>query len=280
MENPKCSRCNKEWKPNDTDIKKNGEVYKYCMNCREKDKKYYYEKNKEKRIERCRIYREEHKEELKEQKKYYYEKNKEIIAEKVKEYRNNNKEKIKEKAKVYTKNNKEKIAKRDKEYRNNNKEKIKERKKEYYKKTKCEHNKNYGFCKICNLNLYLVNLNRTHIYNCLKSSYINKTKSSIDYLGCDVEYFIDYFKKKMDLWNENNEIKMNWDNIHIDHIKPISVFNLDEEDELNNCCNYTNIQPLLIEDNLNKSNKWTDEDEVYWNENIKGKEYFEIYIVK
>jgi len=84
----------------------------------------------------------------------------------------------------------------------------------------------------------------------------------------------------MDLWNENNEIKMNWDNIHLDHIKPVSVFNLDEEYELNNCCNYTNFQPLLIEDNLRKKNKWTDEDDVYWNENIKGKEHFEIYISK
>jgi hypothetical protein len=44
------------------------------------------------------------------------------------------------------------------------------------------------------------------------------------------------------------------------------------------CCNYTNLQPLLITDNLEKSNKWNDEKELYWKENIINKEYHEIYI--
>ena len=80
--------------------------------------------------------------------------------------------------------------------------------------------------------------------------------------------------------NEKNEIKMELDNIHIDHIKPVSKFNLDDEEELFKCCNYTNLQPLLSEDNIIKSNKWTDEDDVYWDENINGKEYLEIYLCR
>ena len=54
-------------------------------------------------------------------------------------------------------------------------------------------------------------------------------------------------------------------NIHIDHIKPISKFYLNEEDEFLKCCNYKNLQPLLIKDNLEKNSKWTITDEIYWN---------------
>ena len=320
-ENPKCNRCKKKWKPDETDINRNGEVNKSCKDCREHQKEYrknnkkkisekgkeyrennkeklaekakeYYENNKEKLTEKGKEYRENNKEKIAEQKKEYnknnkeqlaeyqkkwYKNNKEKIAKRDKERYENNKEKIKEEAKKYRENNKEKRAEKGKEYYENNKEKLAERKKEYRENTKCEHKKDYGRCKICNLNLYLVNLNRGNIKRVLKSSSQNKKKSSINYLGCDVEYFRDYFKKKMDLWNENNEIKMNWENIHIDHIKPISSFNLDEEGELNKCCNYTNLQPLLAIDNLSKLNKWTDEDEVYWNENIINKEHFGIY---
>ena len=72
---------------------------------------------------------------------------------------------------------------------------------------------------------------------------------------------------------------MTWDNIHIDHIKPVSKFNLDDEHEFLDCSHYTNLQPLLSADNLEKSNKWTDENERYWNENIKGNDkYAEVYM--
>ena len=70
---------------------------------------------------------------------------------------------------------------------------------------------------------------------------------------------------------------MTFHNIHIDHIKPVSRFNLQNEDEFLDCCHYTNLQPLLSEDNLIKSNKWNDTKEAFWVANIKGKEYLQIY---
>ena len=82
----------------------------------------------------------------------------------------------------------------------------------------------------------------------------------------------------MNLNNDNNNIKMTWDNIHTDHIKPISVFDLDDENEFLNCSNYTNLQLLLAKDNLEKHNKWSITSEIFWNENIKNNEnYIEIY---
>ena len=125
-----------------------------------------------------------------------------------------------------------------------------------------------------------MNLQRKQINRCFKISKSTKTKHSIEYLGCNIKEFIVYFQKKMDYFNtylSTNE-QMTFQNIHIDHIKPVSKFNLDDEDDFLDCCHYSNLQPLLTTTNLEKSNKWTDENDRYWNENIKVKEYYEIYI--
>jgi hypothetical protein len=42
---------------------------------------------------------------------------------------------------------------------------------------------------------------------------------------------------------------MKWDNIHLDHIKPINSYYRKEVLELNH---YTNFQPLFVKDNLSK----------------------------
>ena len=82
----------------------------------------------------------------------------------------------------------------------------------------------------------------------------------------------------MDIFNQFSEIEMDFTNIHIDHIKPVNAFNLDEEEEFLSCCHYTNLQPLLVDDNLNKRDKWSEKDDLFWNENIKDKEYYDIYL--
>lgn len=53
---------------------------------------------------------------------------------------------------------------------------------------------------------------------------------------------------------------MSWDNYgftgwHIDHIMPISTFDLTKEDEMLRCCHYSNLQPLWAKDNLSKGAK-------------------------
>jgi len=54
---------------------------------------------------------------------------------------------------------------------------------------------------------------------------------------------------------------MDWDNYgiygwHIDHIKPCSLFNLENIEEQKKCFHYTNLQPLWAIDNLKKGNKY------------------------
>lgn len=51
---------------------------------------------------------------------------------------------------------------------------------------------------------------------------------------------------------------MTWENYgewHLDHIVPLSAFDLTDEDQVRVACHYTNIQPLWAEDNMRKGNK-------------------------
>jgi hypothetical protein len=125
------------------------------------------------------------------------------------------------------------------------------------------------------VNKYLIKLQRDCIKRIIKkSTTFIKNKCAIDYLGCSIEYFKNFILSKM-----TNDMSI--ENIHLDHIKPISYFNLDDETELQECCHYTNFQPLLISDNLKKSNKWSEIDDIFWKNNIIFKDYYkDIYIPK
>ena len=85
----------------------------------------------------------------------------------------------------------------------------------------------------------------------LKILHINRNYTYIELLGCDLlEFELDLIGKLKDGMTFDNYGE--WE---IDHIKPISLFNLNNENELFKCCNYNNLQPLWKKDNIKKSNK-------------------------
>lgn len=137
----------------------------------------------------------------------------------------------------------------------------------------CIHKTRNENCKICNLNTYLLMQQRRCLKRVLNNSTkIVKNKATIDYLGCSIEYFKEFILNKM-------TPEMNISNIHLDHIKPVSYFNLDDINEFQECCHYTNFQPLLAKDNLFKSNKWREIDNEFWKKNIIFNDsYIELYI--
>jgi hypothetical protein len=92
---------------------------------------------------------------------------------------------------------------------------------------------------------------RIRIYNSLKKEF--KKGKTLDLLGCSIEDYKLYLESK---FNKN----MSWDNYgdywEIDHIKPLSRYNLLEETEQFKAFHYTNTQPLTIIENRKKSNKY------------------------
>jgi hypothetical protein len=69
--------------------------------------------------------------------------------------------------------------------------------------------------------------------------------------GCSV--------KNLKVWIESQFTdEMNWENCkewHIDHVIPLSFFDLTDKDEQLLACNWTNLRPLFANENLKKSNK-------------------------
>ena len=194
--------------------------------------------------------------------------------EKTKQHRLENADKCKEYNKLYRLENIDKLKEYNKQYRLENIDKYKEYFKEYKKQYRLDIKEN-------NPIKYLAIIQRTQLSKCLKLSIEGKNGHSIEYLGCSYEDFHKHIETKINNWNTDNpDNLMDFNNIHIDHIKPISRFNFtDEGEELLDCCNYTNLQPLLVIDNLSKNNKWTDENEAYWNENIRGNPaYNKVYL--
>jgi hypothetical protein len=90
---------------------------------------------------------------------------------------------------------------------------------------------------------------RTRIYNCLKNH--NKTKHSIDYLGCTTLEYSDYIFSYNENYNLENYGKI-W---HIDHVIPISKFDLNNDEEQLIAFNWRNTMPLSSRENLSKNNK-------------------------
>lgn len=93
---------------------------------------------------------------------------------------------------------------------------------------------------------------RSRIVGGIKQKNGKKTNSATVLLGCSIKFARKHIEKQ---WNEN----MNWENHgklwEIDHIIPISRFNLLDEEEQKKAFHYTNLQPLIKFRNRSKGNK-------------------------
>lgn len=142
---------------------------------------------------------------------------------------------------------------RVKAWRTANKEKLAQKNHERYLKNKDKWNLKTRTNKA---KLYKTSLNfrlcislRSRIAGALKK---NKKPGSVTKdLGCTIEqlkvHLESMFKPGMS-WSNRNE----W---HVDHIKPLSSFDLTNREQFLKACHYTNLQPLWAIENLRKGNK-------------------------
>jgi hypothetical protein len=152
------------------------------------------------------------------------------------------KERLKKNHKKWSEQNKEHLSQYIKEYRENNKDKIKKTKRDYERNRKASDP------------LYkLISYFRTAIYQVLKESNVEKNKHYFDVLQYTPEELITHLELQ---FNDT----MCWENYgewHVDHIKPISSFNIVEmgDEEFMKCWSLGNLQPMWGIDNIKKSNK-------------------------
>lgn len=81
-----------------------------------------------------------------------------------------------------------------------------------------------------------------------------KSKVLLDTVGCSIEELKNYLESKF-------QPGMSWDNQgqwHIDHIVPLSRFNLTDNVEVQKASHYTNLQPMWATDNLRKGNRYVE----------------------
>ena len=126
------------------------------------------------------------------------------------------------------------------EYEKKNKEKIRE-----YKRVR--NNERYKE----DVNFKLAKVMRSRLRAALKASRVYKNNSTMTYVWCTKEELIVHLESQFTEW-------MTWENYwewHIDHIHPISKFDLTIEEEIHKAMHYTNLQPLWAIENIKKWSK-------------------------
>ena len=158
-----------------------------------------------------------------------------------KKYYEGNKDKISEYYKTWREDKKEHLKEYQKKWREENREKLRKTKRDYERNRKARDP------------LYkLISNFRTAIYQVLKESNVVKNEHYFDVLPYSQEELIQHLENQF-------TDDLTWDNYgewHVDHIIPISSFNIQEmgDEEFIKCWSLENLQPLWGEENIRKSN--------------------------
>jgi len=267
-----CKECEKKWKK---------DYYSANAAKLKIKKKQYYEANKAKIRLEHQAYHEKNKQKVQIKNQAYYNKNKPKILMRTKDYAANNRDKIRinkqkyqaanaAKLKIYKKkyytDNAERIKRKSRNYYASNTEKMRIVQKKYYfanQENIRKNNQKYVQYrqKINNYfaNKYRMNVNfkismllRGRIRVALNVKSLLKQQKSITLLGCSIQQYKEHLEKSF-------EPGMSWENHgtewHIDHIKPIASFDLQDEEQQKLAFNFKNTQALWKADNLSKGSK-------------------------
>lgn len=253
----------------------------------------YYARNKERILARCKVYAREHKEQMAASGSARYLKNRdaELAARKQRyarkrdierrqqaEYRAANLDAIRAQQKAYREANRDELARRRRERREANldayraKERARtktpaqraaavertrkwqeanlERHREWMRsnrKRRMDSDPAFKASVAMRRRFYMA------IRNQVYDGWNIRSGQAVRLLGCTMAEFVAYIES---LWSAG----MTWENWtrdgwHIDHIVPLSAFDLSDEDQAKAACHYTNLRPLWAKDNLRKGAK-------------------------
>ncbi len=173
-------------------------------------------------------------------KKQVYRKDPEKFRQRSIHNRRENSEYLQEYNKQYRKDNPEYIAKLNKNWCENNRERVNKKSREWQ-----------NWKMRTDLDFRLRSLLRQRLYKAVRGRY--RSGSAVRDLGCSIVFLKQHLKSQF-------QEGMSWDNYgsewEIDHIKPLSLFDLSDRTQLLRACNWQNLQPLWVFDNRSKGNKY------------------------
>lgn len=129
--------------------------------------------------------------------------------------------------------------KQSKEWKINNKDKVNKNRREYSSK---RYYNDINFRLTCSL--------RNRMNRAIKNEY--KSGSAISDLGCSVEYLKKYLESQFQPSMSWNNYGCGEDRWNIDHIRPLSWFNLTDRKQFIKACNYSNMKPMWSIENSRK----------------------------
>lgn len=214
----------------------------------------YYERNKEKVLQKARKtykvkrtiilkrakkYRAKHKVQINRKQRIRYKRTKNLVL---------------KKAKIHYQENKKKIIRKARKYRNKNKQSIAKRRRKKYVENKIKilkRNSKYQSLRSKTDPLFRIKRNlRRRMAQVLKRG--TKKGSAIKDLGCTADFLKKYLENQF-------YSGMTWDNYGkfwiIDHKKALCFFDLTDREQFLKAVNYKNLKPLTIEDHVKKTSK-------------------------
>ena len=173
---------------------------------------------------------------------------KEYIRLKNKRFREMNPDYAKTKSREFRKNNPDYAKGKYEEFHKNNPD----YNKNYHKKNKEKRTIDARIKRQTNFLRRTIDNIRHRIYMIYKSKNVQKSKKSLDIIGCTPEFLRDHLEHKFKegMTHENYGYK-GW---HIDHIIPLASAGYDSE-KIEKLFHYTNLQPLWWWENLSKADK-------------------------
>lgn len=173
-----------------------------------------------------------------------------------KEYRAKNSNKLSQKKHTYYSKNRERILKDKKVYNNQNAHSRKIYMNDWYNGHKddpefrAKRTKYTQQWRTRGNNALILNI-RSRLNKAIAKD--QRTGSAVRDLGCSIEEFKIYIASKF-------QPRMSWGNYgrdgwHLDHIMPLSKFDLNDPKQVKKAVHYTNLQPMWAEDNLKKGNQ-------------------------
>jgi len=224
-----CAKCKleKEREAFSKSAKSSDGLHLWCKGCDKAAAKERYYRNREHLLHGKKEYSKVNKERIQEYRKTYYQQNKEEFLAKGKMWRERNAERHRQNSRDWSRNNPER--KKENDYT--------------YQKGRMKTDPGYKLSRLL----------RTRLYNAIR--YRRKTGSAVRDLGMPIDAFLTYLNldalDKYGIPYTGNESKF-----HIDHVRPLASFNLEDAEQLKQAVHWSNLQVLRAEENLQKGAKY------------------------